>query len=115
MEAKDLLTEMNSTVVATVAGLVVGVVMKFASKLTDRRKDNLAEHLQLRKELREELDAVKAEISVLQEELNQWRERYYQQVELTTILQAELASMRIELSEYTNSGEFHSFKHKHEQ
>lgn len=109
MEAKDLLGEMNSAVTATVAGLVVGVVMKFATKWTDRRKDNLTEHLELRKELREELDTVKAELHQLQKELNEWRERFYHQVEMNTVLQAEIAALRIEITDYREqTGEFRS-------
>jgi archaellum component FlaC len=106
MQLTETLKDFNSTITAAIGALVVGTLIKFATKLTDGRKDSLAEHLTLRKELREELDIVKAEIGVLQKELNEWREKYYQQLELTTILQAEIASLRIELSEYTNSGEF---------
>ena len=109
MRGPSVLGEFNSAIIATVAALIVGVVMKFASKVTDKRKDALVEHLELRKELREELDAVKEEISTLQKELDEWREKYYHQLEVTTILQAELAALRIELSDYvTNSGEFSS-------
>lgn len=109
MKGPSVLGEFNSAIIATIAALIVGVVMKFASKVTDKRKDALAEHLELRKELREELDAVKEEISTLQKELDEWREKYYHQLEVTTILQAELAALRIELSDYvTNSGEYSS-------
>jgi len=105
MKVPTILGEFNSAIIAAIGALIVGVVMKFASKVTDKRKDALTEHLELRKELREELDAVKAEISILQQELDEWREKYYHQVEVTTLLQAELAAMRIEMSNYT-SGEF---------
>lgn len=108
MQLSETLKDFNSTLTATIGALAVGILIKFATKISDGRKDTLNEHLTLRKELREELDTVKAEISVLQKELNEWREKYYQQLELTTILQAEIASLRIELSEYTNSGEFNS-------
>ena len=107
MKLTNTLGEFNSAVVAAVGALFVGVLMKFVSKLTDKRKDTLNEHLELRRELREELDAVKAEINTLQKELDEWREKYYHQVEITTLLQAELAALRLELSDYkTNSGEF---------
>ena len=113
MKGPSVLGEFNSAIIATIAALIVGVVMKFASKVTDKRKDALAEHLELRKELREELDAVKEEISTLQKELDEWREKYYHQLEVTTILQAELAALRIELSDYvTNSGEHSSEERK---
>lgn len=105
MPLTEMLGQLNSTVTVTVAGLLVGVLMKFATKWTDRRKDNLTEHLELRKELREELDTVKEELHQLQKELDEWREKYYHQVEVTTLLQAELAALRIEMSNYT-SGEF---------
>jgi len=106
MKGPTALGEFNSAIIAALGALVVGVLMKFVSKLTDKRKDTLNEHLELRRELREELDAVKEEISILQKELDEWREKYYHQLEVTTLLQAELAAMRLELSEYTNSGEF---------
>jgi len=105
MKGPSVLGEFNSAVIAAIGALVVGVLMKFVSKITDKRKDTLNEHLELRRELREELDAVKAEISTLQKELDEWREKYYHQVEVTTLLQAELAALRIEMSNYT-SGEF---------
>lgn len=109
MKGPNVLGEFNSAVIAALGALIVGVFMKFISKLTDKRKDALTEHLELRRELREELDAVKEEISTLQKELDEWREKYYHQLEVTTILQAELAALRIELSDYvTNSGEYSS-------
>lgn len=111
MKIAELIGELNSTVMATVAGLVVGVLMKFATKFTDRRKDNLAEHLELRKELREELDTVKEELHQLQKEIDEWREKYYHQVEVTTLLQAEIAALRLELVEYKEqTGEFNSVR-----
>jgi len=105
MRTPNLFGEFNSAIIAALGALVFGALMKFVSKLTDKRKDTLNEHLELRRELREELDAVKAEINTLQKELDEWREKYYHQVEVTTLLQAELAAMRIEMSNYT-SGEF---------
>ena len=105
MQVPSMFGEFNSAVIAALGALVFGAVMKIISKITDKRKDALTEHLELRKELREELDAVKAEINTLQKELDEWREKYYHQVELTTLLQAELAALRIEMSNYT-SGEF---------
>ncbi len=109
MKGPTVLGEFNSAIIAALGALVVGVLMKFVSKLTDKRKDTLNEHLELRRELREELDAVKEEISILQKELDEWREKYYHQLEVTTLLQAELAALRLELSDYvSNSGEFSS-------
>jgi len=78
MKGPTVLGEFNSAIIAALGALVVGVLMKFVSKLTDKRKDT------------------------------EWREKYYHQLEVTTLLQAELAALRLELSEYTNSGEFSS-------
>lgn len=105
MNVPSVFGEFNSAVIAASGALVFGAIMKIVSKLTDKRKDALTEHLELRKELREELDTVKEEISILQKELDEWREKYYHQVEITTFLQAELAALRMEMSNYT-SGEF---------
>ena len=105
--SSELFTQFNSAIFATVSGLVVGLLMKVATKITDRRTDNLTEHLELRKELREELDTVKEELHQLQKQLDEWREKYYHQVEVTAVLQAELTALRIELAEYkTQTGEF---------
>lgn len=109
MKEITLFGEFNSAIIATLGALVVGVLMKSITKLSDKRKDALTEHLELRKELREELDTVKEEISILQKQLDEWREKYYHQLEVTTVLQAEIAALRIELSDYvTNSGEYSS-------
>ena len=109
MQVPSMFGEFNSAVIAALGALVFGAVMKIISKITDKRKDALSEHLQLRTELREELNAVKEEISTLQKELDEWREKYYHQLEVTTLLQAEIAALRLELSDYvTNSGEFSS-------
>jgi len=107
MRTPNLFGEFNSAIIAALGALVFGALMKFVSKLTDKRKDTLNEHLELRRELREELDGVKAELHPLQKELDEWREKYYHQVEVTTLLQAELAALRHELVEYKEqTGEF---------
>ena len=101
----EIFGQINSTIFATVAGLVVGVIMKYAAKLTDRRKDNLNEHLELRKELREELDTVKEELHQLQKEIDEWREKYYHQVETTNELLFEVSVLKARLREYEDSNE----------
>ena len=116
MQVPSMFGEFNSAVIAALGALVFGAVMKIISKITDKRKDALSEHLQLRTELREELNAVKEEISTLQKELDEWREKYYHQLEVTTLLQAEIAALRLELSDYvTNSGEFSPLNEQDDQ
>jgi predicted nuclease with TOPRIM domain len=105
-----LLSEFYPAWYAAIAGLGIGVVVKFINKLLDNSREKLDEHLSLRKELREELDTVKEEITVLQAELNEWREKYYTQLEITTQLRIAMLSLTQELREYKDSGEFPSLK-----
>ena len=93
-------TQFNSAIVASIAGFLIGAVIKITNKLFDGKKENLEEHLSLRKELREELDAVREELHKLQQELNDWREKYYAQLELTNKLKLDILQLTDELSEY---------------
>ena len=94
------LAELTSVIYATVGGLLVGGIMKGVSSIFDRRKNQLEEHVVLRKELREELDAVKTELSSIQHELDDWKLKYYQQVELTNELKVDILRLTEELGEY---------------
>lgn len=101
------LNEIETGIYAAIAGLIVGGLTKMAGKLLDRRKDELELHTTLRKELREELDAVKQELHNVRKEMDEWREKYFEQVELTTKLQADILRLTEELTEYKNtSGSF---------
>jgi chromosome segregation ATPase len=102
MEFLDTIEKLDSTVVATLSAVFAGIAMKLFTKLANRRKDRLDEHVTLRKELREELDTVKDEMHKLRTEIDAWREKYYHQVETTNMLQAEIAALRLELSDYRN-------------
>lgn len=113
-EANNLFND-SSGFIAAVAGVVVGGVIKIINKLLDRRKERLEEHIVLRKELREELDAVKEELHMLQKELDEWKEKYYSQVELTNALKLDVAKLTDELNEYKQiSGMYHTFKPEEE-
>jgi len=100
------LDQFSSAVFATIGGFLVGAILKFSNKLFDRRKDNLQEHLELRKELREELDVVKEELHLLQKELDEWKEKYYHQVELTNSLKMDIIKLTDELEEYKRTGTY---------
>ena len=89
-----------------VAAIVGGVVLKLIEKLW-LSKTVVDEHAVLRKELREELDAVKDEIASLREEVDEWREKYYSQVETTNELLFEVSVLKTRLRKYeSDSGEF---------
>ena len=91
---------------AGVAAIVGGVVLKLIEKLW-LSKTVVDEHAVLRKELREELDAVKDEIASLREEVDEWCEKYYSQVETTNELLFEVSVLKTRLRKYeSDSGEF---------
>lgn len=85
---------------AAITGLFAGLVIKFANKVLDSRKDRLDEHIQLRKELREELDAVLERVDKLQEELDMWKQKYFDQVVLTNELKSDIIKLTNELDDY---------------
>ena len=89
----------NEAATAGAAAIIGGVFLKLIEKLW-LSKTVVDEHAVLRKELREELDAVKDEIASLREEVDEWREKYYHQVELTTTLQVQVNGLRCELEEH---------------
>lgn len=96
----DAFGEFNSALYGTIGALFMGTVVQYINKLFNRKKDRLEEHLALRKELREELDAVKEEVQALQKALDEWKEKYYHQVELTNELKSEVIRLTDELTEY---------------
>lgn len=104
MIASSAFGEVNSAIYGTVGALVAGYLIQVANKILNRKKDKLEEHLALRKELREELDAVKQELSELQKALDEWKEKYYHQVELTNELKMEIQKLTDEIEEYKNTG-----------
>ena len=104
MMMSSVVTEINSAIYGTVGALLAGSLVQLANKMLNKKKDKLEEHLALRKELREELDAVKHELSELQKALDEWKEKYYHQVELTNGLKMEVQRLTDEIEEYKNTG-----------
>jgi uncharacterized coiled-coil DUF342 family protein len=97
----------QQTLYAAITGLFAGLVIKFANKLLDGRRERFDEHIQLRKELREELDAVLERVDKLQEELDMWKQKYFDQVVLTNELKSDILKLTHKLEEYkNNSGAF---------
>lgn len=100
MANEGLLGELNTAIFGTLGAIIAGGVVQYVTKLSNKKKDKLEEHLSLRKELREELDAVKEELHELQKSLDEWKEKYYHQVELTNELKLEVSRLNDELNEY---------------
>jgi hypothetical protein len=97
-----VISEFSTVIYATLAGFVVGAVIKLIDRFVNRDKNELQMHVTLRKELREELDVVKSEVQRLQEELDEWKEKYYLQVELTNELKLAILNLNEELNDYKN-------------
>lgn len=97
---------MSSEIFTNVIYATIGALaLQFALKVVNIRSDRLQEHLSLRKELREELDAVRQEMVALQEEVDSWKQKYFEQLLITNQLKVDIERMKIELEEYkTNSG-----------
>jgi chromosome segregation ATPase len=100
MATERLWGELNTAIFGTLGAIVAGGVVQYVTKLSNKKKDRLEEHLSLRKELREELDAVKEELYLLQKSLDEWKEKYYHQVEVTNELKMEVSRLTDELNEY---------------
>lgn len=100
-------TEFNAALYGTLGALVAGAAFKLVNKLFDRKSTQLTEHLLLRKELREELDSVKEELCALQTALDEWKQKYYDQVEVNNTLRLDLLKLTDELSEYKRISGIH--------
>jgi peptidoglycan hydrolase CwlO-like protein len=100
------MTELNifspEILIAGTSVIIGGIFLKLVEKLW-MSKTVVDEHAVLRKELREELDAVKREIKILQDEVDTWRERYYEQVEVTNELSFEISILKTKLKIYESN------------
>ena len=103
--------EFETAIYASMAGFVVGAVMKVVTKFLERDKSELDMHVTLRKELREELDTVKTDLHRIQSELDDWKQKYFDQVQLTNQLKLDVVSLTEEIYEYKRiSGIFPSLE-----
>jgi hypothetical protein len=92
--------EFETAFYAGLAGLAVGGIIKLINKFIDSDKTELTTHVLLRKELREELDTVKVELHQIQLELDDWKHKYFDQVQLTNELKLEVLTLSEDLAEY---------------
>jgi hypothetical protein len=92
--------EFEAAIYAAVAGLAVGGIIKLINKFIDSDKTELSTHILLRKELREELDTVKTELHQIQIELDDWKHKYFHQVQLTNELKLELIALTDDFTEH---------------
>lgn len=102
--------EFQTAMYAAAAGTVVAGIVKLFNKFVESNSNDLETHVALRKELREELDTVKTELRLIQTELDTWKLKYFDQVQLTNELKLELISLGDELREYKQSTEWAAIK-----
>lgn len=102
--------EFQTAMYAAGAGTVVAALVKLFNKFVESNGTDLETHVALRKELREELDTVKAELRLIQTELDTWKLKYFDQVQVTNELKLELISLSEELREYKQSTEWTAIK-----
>lgn len=121
MSDLDILSPTATTAgLVTVLGtIVLKLVEKFLSVQTASSDEEvpslLEEHSALRKELRDELDTVKEELIALRHEVDEWREKYYHQVEMTNTLSIEVNILKSRLRKYEDTtGEFGIWKDKND-
>lgn len=98
-----LLSELGSAMYGVVAAVLVTLIIKGINKYLDKDKEKFKENFLLRKELREEMAQLKKEVYALQEELDEWKTKYYDQVQLTNSLRVDILKLTEELNEYKNN------------
>lgn len=103
----SFLKELSSAQLAAISGLLIGVGLRIIEKFLNKGKDQLEEHVALRKELREELDAVKEELYGLRKEVDEWREKYYDQLTINNHLQAQVERLTNEIEAYKRISGLH--------
>jgi len=103
----SIFQEISSTQIAAISGLTIGVGLRIIEKVLNKGKENLEEHITLRKELREELDAVKEELYRLRSEVDEWRQKYYDQVGITNHLSMQIEKLTNELDTYKRISGIH--------
>jgi hypothetical protein len=91
---ENFLQQAPSTAIFAILG---GVILKVIEMKVSSPTDDINTNFALRKELREELDAVLERVDKLQEEVNTWREKYYEQVKLNADLRVEIAVLKEKL------------------
>ena len=85
-----------------------GIILKIVETIWNN-KSTINEHTVLRKELRDELDSVRVLLFRIQEEVDEWREKYYHQVETTNELLYEVSVLKNRLSKYESFTDEHTY------
>lgn len=92
----------------TMSAIMGGIAFKIVERFINS-KYYVNEQLTLRLELRKEMEVLRAQVHLLQKEVDDWRDKYYHQLNATMLLQSELQTLRADLDEYrSSSGPHHT-------
>lgn len=85
--------------VAVTSALLSGVLVKVVDRVYAKTERRFDDAVAIRHELREEVRALHAELKAIQEELDRWKDRYYDLASRYHALVGECQALRDELKE----------------
>jgi uncharacterized coiled-coil DUF342 family protein len=77
--------------------IVGGIVIKLLEKFMGKDKEDFDKNMALRNELREEIDRLYEKVEELTKQVDEWRTKYWEQVEELSTLKVENQSLHIKL------------------
>lgn len=86
---------MEPTLFALIGAVFAGAGVKLVEKLLGRKKEQVDLAADIREELRKDLAAVKSELQRVENELDDWKKKYYAQIE-------HMIELKTELERYTH-------------
>lgn len=102
-----LTNELLTPIIAGLLGIMGGAMIEFINKFMDRDKNEEDMQSSFRKELRDELVAAREEINDLSDELDEWKEKYFNQVQLTNKFELDILILERKLEEYKRLSGLH--------
>jgi hypothetical protein len=98
------LSSINETQAALLSAVFGGAGVKLLEKLLARRSDTFNESEKIRAELRTQLDTARKELEEAKNEADDWRAKYWAQVQVCIELQAETEKIRAQDIRFNSSG-----------
>lgn len=102
-----LTNEIITPIIAGVLGIFGGAIIEFINKFMDKDKADEDMQASFRKELREELVSARDEVNELSDELDVWKEKYFEQVQLTNKFELDILMLERKLEEYKRLSGLH--------
>lgn len=96
---------MSEALIALMAALFGGAGLKIIEKVLGRNKERVDIATQLRDELRTEIGALKEELRHIDENLDQWKRRYYSLLQHYNDIRVKCASAGVKVEPFTFNGE----------